>query len=717
MKKVKSIFSKLNVTIARKIRTSFLVLILVILFNVVYTSLTLRTSIGVLNTIAEEVNPAMETLRDFNSLIQESKTYSTNWVYISTYESDKEKLRNIHQNRFPEQKEKVIKMAEKLESEEEKEELLSLISSFESILADQQTIMESLQSAMDYEDPMTVFICEDLIESSVVPQSDELIDTLIKITDVKTAHSDELKERMQSSFSSLTITIILLGVVAAVFAFLISNWLSRNITIPINFLKDKVSQLQLGKIPEKIKIKNRDEIGQMSHGINSLIEGFQSSSEFASEIGRGNLNAEFKALSGEDVLGNALLAMRNNLIRVIEETNEVVKLAGQEGMLDARVNAENKEGAWKDLATAVNDLLQSFAGPIMEVNRLLNATANGDLTQSYNGQGRGEIKSLIDSLNKANENLNTLIANIVASASVIDESSVEMLNASVEMNSNTDEIASAIAQMSSGAQNQVVKVDEASTLVESILSSSNEMGSKAETINEAAKASVEKSERGRKMIENIGSAMSEIATYSKETYDSIKVLTQRSSEITRVLGVITDIASQTNLLALNAAIEAAQAGEAGRGFAVVAEEIRKLAEDSRNSAQEIEKLVEDVQKDTDQASRMMETMTKSVSTGSSATTEASSAFQEISESTNASLALSEDIVNATKEQGESITKVVTITESVVVIAEQTAAGTEEVASSATELSSGMSNYNDKSKELTRVAASLKEFAGQFILKQ
>ncbi|PIB34332.1 hypothetical protein BFP72_02290 [Reichenbachiella sp. 5M10] len=716
MKKLKALFTNLNITIGKKIRTSFLVLILVIIFNVIYTSMTLSTSIDVLTTISQDVNPTLAILDDFNTLIKDSKTYSTNWVYISTYEKDKEKLTEIHQTVYPLEKKKILSMVDQLEQEDEKKEIVSIIDSFEIILADQQTVMESLSGAMDYEDPMTVFICEDLIESNIIPQSDALIDRLDATIQIKNEQSDLLKESMQSSFGDLRLTIIVLGVIAAIFAFLISNWLSRNITLPIKMLQEKVSQIQLGKIPEKIKITNRDEIGVMSVGINSVIEGFKSSSSFASQIGRGNLNADFSALSKDDVLGNALLSMRDNLTNVIDETNEVVRLAGQEGKLGSRININDKDGAWHELGRAVNELLQSISTPILEVNKIMAATANGNLTHVYTGESHGDIKMLVDSLNQASDNLNTLITNIVTNANIVEESSIEMLNASEEMSSNTDEIASAIAQMSSGAQNQVVKVDESSNLVESILNSSTEMGTKAERINEAAKASVTKSERGRAVIENIGSAMNEIAIYAKETYSSINVLTQRSAEITRVLGVITDIASQTNLLALNAAIEAAQAGDAGRGFAVVAEEIRKLAEDSRKSAQEIEKLVNDVQQDTQQASKVMETMNKSVTTGSSASTEASEAFQEIAQSTNESLALSEDIVNATKLQSQDITKVVTITESVVVIAEQTAAGTEEVASSATELSSGMSNYNEKSEQLTKVAASLKEFAGQFILR-
>ena len=94
------------------------------------------------------------------------------------------------------------------------------------------------------------------------------------------------------------------------------------------------------------------------------------------------------------------------------------------------------------------------------------------------------------------------------------------------------------------------------------------MASDSESIYEAAQKGVTDSERGAQMIANVASSISEIRNVSDTTDIAMKTLAANSSEIARVLGVITDIASQTNLLALNAAIEAAQAGDAGRGFAV-----------------------------------------------------------------------------------------------------------------------------------------------------
>ena len=521
-----------------------------------------------------------------------------------------------------------------------------------------------------------------------------------------------------SYFNETLTETLLFGIVGLVLLSLVVWNIARKITKSLEDSSLLLKDLALGELNmgQQINVRSNDEVGEIALSVNKLMFELNKKAEFSKEIGEGNLDADFECSSDNDVLGNSLLQMRDNLRNVIDETNEVIQHAGEQGDLTSRINTEEKTGAWQELSTSINNLLETVANPIGEVNRIVNAMAEGDLSERYTGDAKGEILNLAQNLNKALDSLNNLLGGIVDNANVISESSSEMQQASEEMNTNTGEIASAIAQMSSGAQTQVSKVDESSTLVENILNSANNMGQRAEEINEAAHKVFESSENGLKMINKVGFSMTDIKAFANDTDKSIKILTERSKEITRVLGIITDIASQTNLLALNAAIEAAQAGDAGRGFAVVAEEIRKLAEDSRKSASEIEKLVKDVQQDTSQAAKVIEIMNESIVGGEQASNDASEAFKEITSRGNQNLEISKEILDSSKTQIESIKNVVTITEGIVVIAEQTAAGTEEVASSATELSAGMQNYTEKSQRVTEVSQELKQEVSKFKLK-
>ncbi len=456
------------------------------------------------------------------------------------------------------------------------------------------------------------------------------------------------------------------------------------------------------------------ETGGLFRQLHAYLQRIDHVSVFASEIGNGNLEVEFISAGENDLLGNSLIKMRDNLKAVIDDSKAVVRQATEEGKLEARIETTGKEGAWRELGEALNSLLVSFSMPLLRFNTIINALANGDLTNRYDDQAKGDILEMTQSLNSALSNIDALLSQVAQNATIIEESSSDMRVSGEEMSSNTNEIASSIAEMSNGAHLQVNKVDDASSLMEGILNSSKEMGHKAETIHNAAKMVAENSKKGNVMIDEVVANMGQIAGFSDKTNDSIKVLTERSREISRVLGVITEISSQTNLLALNAAIEAAQAGDAGRGFAVVAEEIRKLAEDSKKSAREIEALVVDVQNDTLKASDAMAQMSTSVKSGETTSRAAADSFKVIHDSSHLNLEISEEILNATQNQILDINNVVNITEGIVVIAEETAAGTEQIASSAAELSTGMEVYNQKIQKLAEVAESLK--AGVSILK-
>ena len=354
--------------------------------------------------------------------------------------------------------------------------------------------------------------------------------------------------------------------------------------------------------------------------------------------------------------------------------------------------------------------------PVLQVRDLIASMAQGDLTRQFDMTAEGYVQEMGDALNVAIENLNALLGSIGKNAGLVASSSSSVLEKSEGAKNNTAEVASAIAQMAKGAQDQALKTDESSKLVEQVKASSSDMEEKANSIYRTAEKGQQRCENGLKTIKNLISNMGGINDSARVTSESISILTQRAEEIGRTLKVITDIAAQTNLLALNAAIEAARAGDAGRGFAVVAEEIRKLAEDSRRSAIDIEKIISDVQKDTQSASKAIDTMSSSVKDGSAATQEASKIFEEIAQASSDTLNFSKEIQEATSAQKSSIDTVAKNIEQIVVVAEETAAGSEEVASSSQQLNSGMKDITEASNILSGIADELQKGIRQFRLR-
>ncbi len=449
-------------------------------------------------------------------------------------------------------------------------------------------------------------------------------------------------------------------------------------------------------------------------------EAFGEATKFINAMAVGNFDEvmETEGLAMDEGTGEViqnLYGLRDTLRNIIGEVNGVVEAAGERGDLSARLQLTEVDGEWRALVDSMNMLMQSIAEPMMEFNGIITGMAGGDLTNRFEMAAQGDILAMGDSLNTCIANLNNLLGNISESSGVVASTAVQMESQSEAMGATTTEVAGAITQMARGAQEQAQKTDESSRMIEEVMNSANDMSSKAENINSAAEQGMASCGEGLKIMKRLLEDMGEIEGSAGSTAESIKVLTERAEEIGRTLNVITDIAAQTNLLALNAAIEAARAGEAGRGFAVVAEEIRKLAEDSKNAAVNIETIIGSVQRDTQEASKAIDTMTAAVKNGNNASSEAQSIFEEINTQSGQTLQYAGEISSATASQTETINEVVKNIEQIVVVAEETAAGTEEVASSATELNAAMEDVKGASNNMAAVAAELQAGVSQFTL--
>lgn len=459
---------------------------------------------------------------------------------------------------------------------------------------------------------------------------------------------------------------------------------------------------------------------KLANDITDFTLSLQAVSKFLNQLKNGNFDTRFeidesKAQGEIAKMVKDNIELRNTLQSIVKEINRVVDLAGREGILGERLKLAGIEGSWKALVDSINLLLESIFQPIMEINKVVLGLSMGDLTQKTDIKAQGDIADMINALGIAIKNLNELLKNIEISAKYVAQASDNMLRKAEGMKVNTTEVVTAIQQMADGAQEQAARTDESSRLVENILKSSNEMASKASIIDRAAEMGQKSCEEGLKIIKSVVENMNEIAKSANFTSTSIATLSNRSEEISRTLNVITEIAFQTNLLALNASIEAARAGDAGRGFQVVAEEIKKLAEDSRRSATEIEKVIRDVQKDVALSNKAIEKMQVNVENGNKATLEAQNVFDEINKNSTQNLALSKEILLATQEQKEAISVVVKNIEKIVVVSEQTATGTQEIASSSIQLNNTVGDVTATSKDLANIAQQLKEGVSKFKL--
>jgi len=349
-------------------------------------------------------------------------------------------------------------------------------------------------------------------------------------------------------------------------------------------------------------------------------------------VQQGNLEAKATVYS-QDEFGQ-LASGFNQMTRVVSTTTN-----------EAQRKAQEQEQAKEDLQRQVIRLLDDVEG-----------AARGDLT--VQAQVSADVLGAVaDAFNLTIRSLRTIVQQVKEAARQVNEGAAE--SASFAGGLSED----ALHQ----AEELAVSLNSAQMMTESI----QRVADNAKEAESVARQASETALKGGEAVDSTVAGILQIRETVAQSTRKVKRLAESSQEISKIVSVISTIATRTNNLALNASIEAARAGEAGRGFAVIADEVRQLADRSTKSLREIEKIVLQIQSETSSVMIAMEEGTQQVIEGTERAEQAKNSLEDIIQVSNRIDSLVQSITADTVEQSETAQSVAQVMQSV----EMTAQGT------------------------------------------
>jgi methyl-accepting chemotaxis protein len=400
----------------------------------------------------------------------------------------------------------------------------------------------------------------------------------------------------------------------------------------------------------------------------------------------------------------------------------VGEMRDEETELGVRRSAEEKTRAHRTETTIIAGSLSSFvllslaavfltrniAVPLGEVSSAAQKIASGDLSVSVISNGRrdevgvlaasfAEMASSLGQMARVAEQISdgdlTVEVKPKSDRDVLGKAFAimveklrritgEMRESIGVLSSSAQQIVATTTQVASAATETATAVAETSTTVEEVKQTAQLATQKAKYVSESAQRATQVAGNGKKSAADSIEAMKQIREQMESIAESIVRLSEQGQAIGEIMLTVNDLAEQSNLLAVNASIEAAKAGEQGKGFAVVAQEVRNLAEQSKQATVQVRSILNDIQKATNAAVMATEQGSKAVEAGVKQSLQAGDSVQKLGESIGEAAQAAIQIAASSQQQMAGMDQVAQAMENIKMASTQNVASTKQTETAA-----------------------------------
>jgi methyl-accepting chemotaxis protein len=431
-------------------------------------------------------------------------------------------------------------------------------------------------------------------------------------------------------------------------------------------------QLVLTDKGKKVMDDIRKTIDEMRSEENALLK--TRSDEAQASARNTTLTIIFGTLAAVIVLALAGFIITRDIARPLRDLTTVAERITA-GDLNVKVSANMRTDEVGVLARTFDRMTQSLrtmAGAAEQI-------AAGDLRSTVTPQSPNDV--LGNAFARMVENLREQTRQLVEGANVLGAAA--------------SEIVASTTQLASSASESAAAVSETTTTVEEVRQTAQVASQKAKHVSDSAQKAAQISQSGRKSTDDVGAGMTRIRQQMDAIGASMGRLSEQSQTIGQIIATVEDLAAQSNLLAVNAAIEAAKAGEHGKGFGVVAQEVKSLAEQSRQATTQVRTILSDIQKATTTAVLATEQGSKAVEAGTRQSEVAGESIQALAGSVTEAAQAATQIAASSQQQLVGVDQVAAAMESI------KQASTQNVAS-ATQLETAARNLNSLGQRLKQI---------------